>query len=397
MISVSEAIKIVHSNSVTLDVEIVAVRSSFGQVLSADVISPLDLPPFHQSAMDGYALHLSDVQSKNQLRIIGESAAGSVFHGTINAGECVRIFTGARLPEGADCIVVKENSTEEGELLCINENSTEHWQNIRSCGSQVKKGEVAIHSGTLINAATAGYLSALGIVNAQVYRKPRVTIIVTGSELVAPGETLGEGQIYESNSAMLEAALRSVHIPSCNVLYLKDDKTIIAETVRQSIKDNDLILLTGGISVGKYDFVGEILREEGVDEHFYKIAQKPGKPLFFGSIGNTVIFGLPGNPAAALCCFYEYVYPGILKMIGHTSRIGLSRQKMILGEAWKKKAGLANFLKGKISNGKVFPLDAQESFMLSSFATADCLIFIPAEIDVAHAGDEVEVHLLPTS
>lgn len=397
MISVSEAIKIVHSNSVTLDVENVAVRTSFGQVLSTDVISPLDLPPFHQSAMDGYALRLSDVQDHKQIRIIGESAAGNVFHGTINTGECVRIFTGARLPEGADCIIVKENAKEEGELLCIHESNTEHWQNIRSCGSQVKKSAIAVRSGTRINAATAGYISALGIELIQVYRKPRVTIIVTGSELVAPGETLEEGQIYESNSIMLEAALQSIHIHSCNLIYLKDDKTVIAETIRQCIKDNDLVLITGGISVGKYDFVGDVLRAEGVHEHFYKIAQKPGKPLFFGSMGNTGIFGLPGNPAAALSCFYEYVYPAILKMIGESSRIGLSRQKMILGEPWKKKAGLANFLKGKISDGKVFPLDAQESFMLSSFATADCLIYIPAELEVAHVGDEVEVHLLPTS
>lgn len=397
MISVPEALSIISTNIVALDMETCAARSCFGQVLSADIISPVDLPPFHQSAMDGYALLLSDLESGKQIRIIGESAAGNVFDGTIISGQCVRIFTGARLPEGADCIVVKENATEENDVLIVSETTSEHWQNIRTRGSQVRKGDVALNTGTLINAATSGYISALGITTIQVHRKPRVTIIVTGSELVEPGEVLQDGQVFESNSVMLEAALHSVHIHTCELKYLRDDKQIIADTIRRSIHESDLLLITGGISVGKYDFVGGILREEGVQEHFYKVAQKPGKPLFFGSLGNTAIFGLPGNPAAALSCFYEYVYPAILRMKGDKDRTGLIRQKMDLGAGWKKKTGLANFLKGKIKDGKVFPLEGQESFMLSSFAIADCLIYVPAEIEVLNPGDQVEIHILPVS
>ena len=395
MISVSDAISHINKTVSALAIESRSANSCFGHVLSADIISPIDLPPFHQSAMDGYAVLLSDLQKSKQIKIIGESAAGNVFSGAIKSGECVRIFTGARLPEGADSIVVKENATEENDLLCVSEIVSEDWQNIRTRGSQIKKGDVALTAGTLINAATSGYISALGITTIQVYSKPRVTIIVTGSELVAPGEILKDGQVFESNSIMLEAALHSVHIHCCELLYLKDDKKTIAETIRKCIKENDLLLITGGISVGKYDFVGGILREEGVDEHFYKIAQKPGKPLFFGSLGNTAIFGLPGNPAAALSCFYEYVYPAILRMKGDKERTGLIHQKMTLGEGWKKKTGLANFLKGKIRDGKVFPLEGQESFMLSSFAIADCLIYVPAEIAEMKVGDLVEIHILP--
>lgn len=395
MVSVNEAHEIIGSHLAVLPAENLPLAESIGRVLSEDVYSPVHLPPFDQSAMDGYALVASDLASGTPVRIAGESSAGNPYTGQVKPGTCVRIFTGAVVPEGADTVVVVENTSEENGILLVRETNTRMGQNIRTKGSQTLAGSLALPAGTMINPATAGFLAMMGITQVQVSRNPRIAILVTGSELVPAGQALAEGQIYESNGITLRAALRSLRLDAAEVVMAGDSEELIAATVARLLRENDMLLVSGGISVGKYDFTGKALLGEGVTEHFYKIAQKPGKPLFFGTKENKAVFGLPGNPASALTCFYEYVHHALRCLQGEKTRLQLPQISVPLASDWKKKPGLTNFLKGKIEGGKVFPLEGQESFMLNSFAVADCLICIPADAAEVKAGTPVNVRLLP--
>lgn len=284
-------------------------------------------------------------------------------------------------------------SIENGKLI-INENSLGVGSNIRSTGSQIKKGDVVLKEGHVINPGTIGLLASLGITKVKVSSSPRVTLIVTGNELIKPGNPLNDGQVYESNSYCLLAALESIHVSSVKIISVGDDETHIKEKIKSAIENSDLVLATGGISVGKYDFVGKAFHELGVNNIFYKVSQKPGKPLFFGKLNACLIFGLPGNPAASLSCFYEYVFPAVKIMQGNQN-IFLQKQMLPIANDTPKKEGLALFLKGKISDGKVDILHGQESSNISSFSAADCLIYLPAQKGNISAGELVEVHILP--
>ncbi len=235
--------------------------------------------------------------------------------------------------------------------------------------------------------------SAIGLSDVCVYPNPLVSIIITGNELQQPGKELSFGQVYESNSFALSAALKSAGVENINILYAEDKPEVVESTLEKALAESDLILLTGGISVGDYDFVLRATEKCGVQKHFHKIKQKPGKPLYFGTKENKVIFGLPGNPGSVLTCFYEYVLIAIEKMTAKKNLI--KKIKGTLQSEYKKNAGMTHFLKGFYENGKVSVLSSQASFQLRSFATANCLIVIDEEADVAKKGDEVEVHLLP--
>jgi len=234
----------------------------------------------------------------------------------------------------------------------------------------------------------------MGINSVKVNASPRITIIITGSELKKPGASLKNGEIYESNSFALNSSLQSIHLKSSQTITVKDSEKEIFSALKKAISNSDLVLVTGGISVGDYDFTGSSLKKIGVKNVFYKIKQKPGKPIFFGKHNKTLIYGLPGNPAAVLSCFYVYVYPAIRIMQGRKD-IFLKKIQASITNDYAKKAGLSFFLKGKISGEKVTPLEGQESYILSSFAMADCLIYLPAEKENLKEGELVEVHLLP--
>jgi molybdopterin molybdotransferase len=278
--------------------------------------------------------------------------------------------------------------------LIIREGLLVHGSNIRAKGSQIRKGDVVLRKGQVINPAAIGLLASLGIVKVKVFSGPRVTLIVTGNELCEPGTLLKDGQVYESNSYCLRAALESMNCVQMEIVFVGDDEKQTVEKLKSAIEKSDMVLVTGGISVGKYDFVGKALQQLGVQIIFYKIAQKPGKPLFFGKLNKSLIFGLPGNPAAALSCFYEYVLTAIKIMQGR-SDIFLSKQMMPIAGNTSKKEGLALFLKGKVCNGKVEVLDGQESSNINSFSTADCLIYLPALNEGVSVEEPVEIHLLP--
>ncbi len=394
MISVEEAKEVIVKSARPLTPVVQSVSKSLHHTLAHDVVSPTHYPPFSQSAMDGFAILYSDHPEKESIEIIGEAPAGSPFKGKVTTGTAVRIFTGAKIPEGADTVVMQEKvSIEKGKLI-IQDSALAQGINVRPEGQLIKKGEIALKKGLVLNAGAVGFLTGLGITSISVYPKPKVTIVVTGSELQKPGKRLKEGQVYESNSYALIAALESISISPLRVVSVEDDEKQTTGALRTAVATSDVVLVSGGISVGEYDFVAKSLQELKVENIFYKISQKPGKPLFFGKRGACLIFALPGNPASVLNCFYEYALPAI-KIMQHASEIFLEKRQLPIASSYSKKEGLGIFLKGKIADSKVEVLPGQESNNIGAFAFADCIIYLPASKGNVSSGEPVEVHLLP--
>ena len=312
MIQVDQALAIVAANSSKMPVKKIKVAKALGYVLAETIYSPIDMPPFRQSAMDGYAFIHSDLTS---LAVVGTSQAGDNSNSLLEKNEAIRIFTGAYIPDAADTVVMQEHVTVKGESITIDKVPAV-TTNVRNKGEQIEKGAVVLEKNTVISAAAVGFLAGLGIVTVKVYSKPKVGIIVTGNELVAVGKKLPKGKIYESNAVMLAAALKSVGINKPVIFKVKDSLKATAKVIESCLTQFDVILISGGISVGDYDFVKEALVQNGVEELFYKINQKPGKPLFFGKKEDKLVFALPGNPASSLTCFYVYVLAALKKRLG---------------------------------------------------------------------------------
>ena len=394
MISVEEAKKLIFKTTHSLNPLKQEISKSLNQVLAGDVLSPIDYPPFHQSAMDGYAIFHSDLIDRNEIKIIGEAPAGSPFMEKVSPGQSVRIFTGSKIPDGVDTVIIQERVLIENGMVVPDGSPLSKGANIREKGFQIKKGDVALKNGTVLNPGAIGFLAGLGVSSITTFPKPKISIVITGSELRKPGTPLGNGEIYESNSFALKAALESINIGEANMLTIGDDKNTTKEALATAIEKSDVVLVSGGISVGKYDYVGDCLQELGVENIFYKIAQKPGKPIFYGKKGDCSIFALPGNPASVMSCFYEYVYPALRIMQGFKD-LFLKQVHLPISSDFQKREGLSLFLKGKTSSENVKVLTGQESSNIGSFALADCLVYLPAEKADIQAGEMVEVHLLP--
>ena len=394
MVSVAEAKKHIADYSAPIRSVRIDVAKSAGYVLAEDVLSPIDMPPFPQSAMDGYALGSGLKTAESKFRLIGEVAAGSPVHYDLKAGECVRIFTGAPVPESATAVVQQEWIERDGDAVILQREVAE-MMHIRPQGEQMKTNEVALEKGTFITPGTIGFLHMLGITSVNVYAKPKTTILITGNELVEPGTGLNHGQIYESNSRMLISALQREGTDSQSH-RISDSLNETIETIGNVLKSNDLIIITGGISVGDHDHVGTALSELGVKQVFYKVAQKPGKPLFFGTKDGKAIFALPGNPAASLTCFYEYVLPVLRKFYGRKDVCLPSFQLPLAEQNSIRPFGRAQFLKAIVRNGSVEILEGQSSAMLNTFALANALVYVEANCEPKSADDLVEVHLLPS-
>jgi molybdopterin molybdotransferase len=365
---------------------------SCGYVLSENIRSPLHAPPFDQSAMDGFAIRFADHTSGNPMILAGTVKAGSAFHGIMKNGEAIRIFTGACLPRGADTVVIQERTSLRDNRLFIADDLLRKGANIRKAGSQVRSGAIAMKSGMVLNSGSIGFLASLGIKRVQVSRKPVTGIIVTGDELVQPGKALRPGTIYESNSMMLRTLLAVEGIDDPVILFVKDRFADVRNAFRRMMKTCDLILVSGGISVGDYDFTGRVVEEAGVREVFYKVKQKPGKPLYFGVSDNRYVFGLPGNPASVLTCYYEYVLPAIRLFQGHP-RPFLPVFRLPVKQDVRKKPGLTVFLKARASATGVELLGGQESYILQSFSEANAFIIMDESGGGCEAGSEVDVHL----
>jgi molybdopterin molybdotransferase len=393
MISVAEAKKIVSENVSSLEPEILPLQESAGLTLAEDVYAPMDIPAFPQSSMDGYAFSFDYWQKKKKLEIAGEVAAGNNEIFTLAQGNAVRIFTGAAVPHGADTVVMQEKiKTINGELIIEDEN-LQAGNSVRPKGSEIKAGALALEKETVLSPAAIGFLAGIGISEVNVYPNPSISIIITGDELQQPGKPLQHGQVYESNSFALKAVLKQLYINNVEVFYASDKREIVTSALEKALQQSDVVLLTGGISVGDYDFVLQAATECRIEKLFHKVKQRPGKPLYFGKKNNKLVFGLPGNPSSVLTCFYQYVVPAIEKM--NKRRKLLSVVQAPLSKSFQKAAGLTHFLKGFYDGKTVAPLDAQESYRLSSFARANCLIQVYEDVTECRQGDLVDVHLLP--
>ena len=392
MITVEEAFKLVKNNITPNEKTIlIELNNSLGYVLALDVFSPINMPPFRQSAMDGYALNL---HNKSNYKIIDEIKAGDEHQPILNKGEAVRIFTGSAVPKTANTVIMQEKVTVKGIHLSIN-NTVSKNKNIRPLGEQVKEGALALKKGTKLTSAAIGFLLALGIYEVSVYDKPKIGIVTTGNELVEAGQKLTYGKIYESNSGMLQNGLKALGFSKVTVNKIKDDYQTTLKSLEKIISKNDMVLISGGISVGDYDFVGKALLEIGTKQIFYKVKQKPGKPLLFGKLNSKPVFALPGNPASALSNFYIYVHPALERLSGNIN-FSINKGIAILDSDFIKKGDRVQFLKAHHENGKVTILEGQSSAMLHTFATANVLVYKPCNINDYVKGDTVQIIHLPT-
>ena len=388
MIKVEEALTIIEANSAKMPAQQIAVSKALGYVLAEKVISPIHMPPFRQSAMDGYAFIHS---IKHQYDIVSTSQAGDHSNLKLNANEAVRIFTGAFVPDDADTVVMQEHVIANKNSILIAAMPAKS-ANIRPKGEQIAKDDIVFEAGTLMTPAAIGFLASLGITEIKVHKKPKVAVLITGNELVKPGKKKKKGKIYESNSVMLQAALETIGIKKTKVYSVKDNLKATKKALKSILKKYDIVLISGGISVGDYDFVKEALLQNDVKELFYKINQKPGKPMFFGSKNETLVFALPGNPASSLTNFYIYVVPAIKSRIGF---LEIHKTKVIrkLNSDLKNNTGKTLFLKAKYNETHVEVLNSQSSAMLNTFAVANSLLIVPEGIEEYKKGQLVT--LLP--
>ena len=391
MITVEEAFELVENNVIPTQISILCkTTNALGLVLAEDVSSPINMPPFRQSAMDGYALNIHHGSSYT---IIDEVKAGDGHHPILKIGDAVRIFTGSAVPNTANTVVIQEKVTADKNQLQLN-NPVKLKENIRSKGEQIKEGDIALKKGTKLTPAAIGFLLTLGIIEVTVFKKPKIGLVITGNELIKAGQPLSYGKIYESNSGMLYTGLLGLGYTDVTQYKVKDDYNSTVMILDKVISENDMILITGGISVGDYDFVGKALLELGTEQVFYRVKQKPGKPLFFGKIKNKPIFALPGNPASALSNFYVYVHPALEKLSGNLN-FSINKGKAFLSDEYLKKGDRAQFLKAYHKNGEVSILEGQSSAMLHTFAIANAIVYIPGEVSKYSKGDLITVLHLP--
>jgi len=390
MLSAEEARLHIANHCTNTRVALMPLKEATGLALAEHICSPIDSPHFHQSAMDGYAFAFDNWDGSSDLYIAGEVQAGNYFSGTIEKGAALRIFTGAVMPAGTDTVVMQENVSKIGSGIKINDNRLKKGSNVRLKGSQTKKGEIVLNKGKLLTPASISFLAGLGMTHVQVFANPTVSIITTGKELIRPGEVLADGKVYESNSFGINAALNQIGILPVAIETVDDDETDIINAVKRSFS-SDMIILTGGVSVGDYDFVTTALQKCGVKKIFHKVKQKPGKPFYFGVYNQTLVFALPGNPASVLTCFYEYVADAI----GHfTKKEYFKKLQLPLADNYSKKAGLSYFLKGKVQSNAVLILNDQESYKMNSFALADCIIDLEEEKEYYNQSELVWVRMI---
>ncbi|WP_081209181.1 molybdopterin molybdotransferase MoeA [Salegentibacter sediminis] len=387
MLQIEEALKIIRNQQVQVKTETRELSDCLGFSLFNEISAPFDMPAFDNSAMDGYAL----CGISKEYKIIGEIAAGDESQFRLSEGEAVRIFTGAKVPENTSAVMMQEKTKVSGNKLFI-EQPLKHGQSIRKKGEELKKGEIVFQKGYTITPAGIGMIGSLGIDKVEVFKKPIIHLITTGNELVKPGTLKKGGQIFESNSYALDSACEDFGFSCKEKKQIQDDFKAIKNGIKDSLNTADILILSGGISVGDYDFVKQALEENGVQEHFYKVFQKPGKPLYFGRKENKFVFALPGNPASSLSCFYIYVLPLLYKLSGSVKK-GLDRLNLPIAKDYDNKSDRPSFLKANIQNGFVEILDGQGSSMIKSMALGNALVFMDATISVKK-GEGVDCYLI---
>jgi molybdopterin molybdotransferase len=375
------------------DVVQVPILQALNRVLAEDLIATIDVPPAANSAMDGYALNSIDIPKEGvrELVIIGTSWAGNPFEGEVTSGTTVRIMTGGLIPDGADTIVMQENTQITSDKISI-DTRTIKGEHVRVAGEDFSKGDNIILAGTLLTPAHLGLIASLGMDNVNVFRKIRVAFFLTGDELCSLGEPLEKGKIYDSNRYTLSGMLTHPGIELIDLGTVKDTRSAIEEVMERAENESDILITTGGVSVGDADYIKEILEKRGVIR-FWKVAMKPGRPL--GKAGSSVFFGLPGNPVSAMVTFYQFVLPALKYLMGNKDLV-LPTFKVVCRSNLKKHSGRVEFQRGVLSRNLsgemvVNKTGEQGSGILSSMAEANCFIILPYENDGITAGETVEV------
>jgi molybdopterin molybdotransferase len=369
-----------------------ALRQALGRVLAGDVRARIDVPPQTNSAMDGYALRHEDVTAGNTLTVIGTSWAGKPCPQTVGAGEAVRIMTGAVMPEGADTVVIQEETQVDGKNIVV-QTIPQKGEFVRRPGDDVAKGAVVLREGKRLGAAEIGLLASQGYVDVNVRRRVRAAFFSTGDELVGVGKPLTSGQIYDSNRYTLFGLLHEHGVETIDLGVVADNRDALSEAFTQASDNSDIIITTGGVSVGDADFVKSVLREQG-SVNFWKIAMRPGRPLTFGRVRDSCFFGLPGNPVSVAVTFSQFVAPALAKLSG--ARIGKALQLQVPTLSRLTKApGRRDFQRGILieCDGilSVQTTGMQGSHVLSGMSEANCYIVLPEQCSEVNPGDVVDV------
>lgn len=403
MISVADAKNKILSHQNKGQSVVLSLDGVCGLVLAEDILSPLDVPVFDNSAMDGFALISSETRDASIENPIAFSITEDLFAGQVPAKKiqercCAKIMTGAMIPDGADAVVMQEDVCEKDGQAMV-QKRVRTGENIRFHGEEITRGKLVLHQGTPLTPGAISCLASLGMDSCPVHARPVVTIIPTGTELVPPGQELRPGQIYESNSYGLRACLRQMGIEARVDHPVQDTEGDLRLAIHQAVSTSTHVLVSGGVSVGEHDYSKSVFADLHVETIFWKVAQKPGRPFYFGMKDKVSVFGLPGNPASSLVCFYEYIRPALMKFMGFQDRDFIDHDTAILEEALKKKSGRVYFFKGvaRKSGEKILvkALQKQESHMMQTFAKANCLIVAPLDAENINEGESVEIHWLP--
>jgi molybdopterin molybdotransferase len=397
MIPINEALKIISEKTEPIGVESISIDQALGRVLAEDIVADTDLPPFNRAQMDGYALRAVDTETAPvRLRIVGESIAGRGWHKSIKEGEAIRIMTGAPVPDGADTVEQVELTRElnNGTVVEI-EKSVSINRHIVKQGSEVKRGTEVLNRGETIRAAMISVLAAFGYAQVKVYKRPRVTVLATGSELVDVNRRPGIDEIRDSNSYSLSILARIAGAEVNRLPLVGDDENRLKETILNSVETSDALVLSGGVSMGLYDFTKTSLRELGAEIFFERVALKPGKPTVFAKLGNSLIFGLPGNPVSVAVTFYLFTRMALRIMQGDKEPMP-KEETAILGKSVKGAGERASYIPARLNtndNGSLIaePLRWGGSSDFIGFSKATALIIVDQGIKLLEAGSKVKI------
>lgn len=374
------------------DTERVPVRDSLGRILAQDIVPAIDVPAHDNSAMDGYAVRFADLE--RPLREIGTALAGKPFPRAVGAGECVRIMTGAVMPRGADTVVIQEVVKKDGERIVVPPGQ-KRAQNVRYAGEDLKTGVPVLHPGKLLRPAELGLIASLGIGELRVKRRLRVAFFSTGDELASIGTKLEEGEVYDSNRYTLHGMLSRLAVEISDLGVVRDDPRALEHAFRKA-SFADAVITTGGVSVGEADFVKQLMAKLG-EVLFWKIAMRPGRPMAFGKIGNSFLFGLPGNPVAVMVTFYQFVRDALLHLSGRNDDYAIPLLSAVSSQKIRKVPGRTEYQRGVLFNEsgtwKVKTTGQQGSGVLRSMSEANCFIVLEHARGTVEAGEPVSVQL----
>lgn len=368
-----------------LEVESVPVAQAAGRILAQDIHARRDQPPFSASAMDGYAVKADEVEMHAMFKVIGEAAAGHGFSGTLGAGQAVRIFTGAPVPQGASFVVIQENITRRGDLITITDDPGTAG-NIRPRGGDFKDGQ-RLSAPRRLRPADIALLASMNIPEVPVRRRPVVVLISTGDELVMPGGTPGPDQIIASNTFGLKAMLEEFGADA-RILPIAKDTEAALRTAFSLARGADLVVTIGGASVGDHDLVGKVAADLGMERAFYKVAMRPGKPLMAGTLNQMAMIGLPGNPVSAMVCGHVFLQPVLRKLLGldqETDRFQTAR----LAQPLRSNGPRAHYMRAEVLSGEITAFSNQDSSLLSVLSTANALLLRPPKDPERVIGDLV--------